>query len=456
MKVTHSLRGRLLWFLLAAITIASAACFVLVGAMLWNAPRTSAVADDVRAAFAFLESGAGGESTDAGKSGDPTGAVTDVVPETPDVAEFTMEPLPPGPPMDMYRGESLTAVGDSVLLGSSQVLKSALAGADVHATVGWQAADVLSTLKRLKAAGELRDVALVHLGTNGYVYEDQLRQILTTLADAKRIILVNSQVPRRWMRPNNALLERIAPEFPNVVLMRWSDLSRSRPEYFISDGIHLTPRGQRAFIANAMRVGGLEASDAAAEAPDARDRTLEAPSLTGGSEPLVLAARPAPPESYWHKLARCETDSDWQGGEGAGGLDIPPETWRAWGGSAFAATAAEAAPAQQIEVANRIATEGWVQADGVTIPAVGFSRWRCVVAHPPPRGPGAGGLRLTYTAESVIAQSFSDGQRGEVVRDLQTILGLRAHGIYDRATRRKHLDYLRQHSLPERLAGSDG
>ncbi|MBJ6984198.1 acyltransferase family protein [Luteimonas sp. MC1750] len=439
-------------FSLAAITTATAACFVLAGVVLWHAPRTLEVADDVRAAFAFVESEAGG---DAGDAGNATGAMVDAVLDVPEVAEFTMEPLPPGQPMDMYSGASLTAVGDSVLLGSSQVLKSALAGADVHATMGWQAADVLATLRRLKAAEALRDVALIHLGTNGYVYEDQLRQILSTLADARRIILVNSQVPRRWMRPNNALMERIAPEFPNVVLMRWNDLSKSRTEYFISDGIHLTPRGQRAFIANAMRLGGLEASDPAADPSDAADRALDPPSLAGRTVPLVLAARPAPPESYWHKLARCETDSDWQGGEGAGGLDIPLEMWRAWGGSAFAATAAEAAPGHQIEVANRIATQGWIQPDGVMNPAVGFERWRCVVAHPPPRARGAGGLVLTYTAESVLAQPFSAGQRGEAVRDLQTILGLRADGIYDRGTRRKHLAYLQQHSLPLQLAGSD-
>lgn len=435
-------------FSLAGVVTGTAACFALVAVVLWHAPHTTPVADDVRDAFAFIDAPDG--DADA-----VSGAMMDVAAEVAEIVEFTMEPLPPGPVMDTYQGASVTAVGDSVLLGSSHVLKTTLVGADVHATMGWQAADVLSTLQRLKAADGLREVVLIHLGTNGYVYEDQLRRILSILADAKRIVLINSQVPRRWMRPNNALLERVAPEFPNVVLMRWNDLSKSRPEYFISDGIHLTPRGQRAFIANAMRIGGLEASDPAADPPDAADLAL--PSKRAGDVvPLVLAARPALPDSYWHKLARCETDSDWQGGGGAGGLDIPREMWLAWGGRAFAPTAAEATPAQQIEVANRIASLGWEPPNGSRNPAVGFERWRCVVAHPPPRGRGTDGLALTYTAETVVLQSFSVGQRGEVVRDLQAILGLRGDGIYDRGTRRKHLAYLKQHGLPEELAGAEG
>lgn len=448
------------WLGLTAIAGTTLAGVLVVAHVLWKAPAQAVPAEDVQAAFAFLDV-EGREDVEIAPDGVldvPVEAVVEAPVEAVALpVDPMLEPLPEGPVAETFDGRALTAIGDSVLLGSSPVLKAALAGVDLHAAMGWQAADVISQLRQLKDAGQLRPVALVHLGTNGYVYESQLRQILAMLGDAKRVILVNTQVPRRWMRHNNELIDRVTPEFANVVVVRWSDISSAQPDFFISDGYHMTPRGQRVFIANIMRAGDLVSGrSATGSQPDAIDPGEDYPVQAGDLSPtLVLAARPAPSESYWHRLARCETDSDWQGGQASGGLDITPELWSAWGGTQFAPTAAEATPAQQIEVANRLSTQGWQRPDGGFDPPVGFSRWRCIVAHHPPRARGPDGLALTYTAQSVLAQSFRAGQRGEVVRDLQTILGVHADGIYDRGTRRKHLSYLQEHALPEELAGSD-
>lgn len=361
-------------------------------------------------------------------------------------------PQPDQPPAITFTGHDLTAVGDSVLLGSSRLLKVSLNGTDVHATMGWQAADVIKQLNALRHADQLRPVVLVHLGTNGYVYENQLRQILSMLADRKRVILVNTHVPRRWMEFNNALIERVTPDFPNVVIVHWSDVSEDQPDYFVSDGVHLTDIGQRAFITAIMRDGHL-----VPDKKDAQDATVIAISksdATGAgdlSPTLVLAAQPAPSDKYWQKMARCETDANWQNaGRHSGGLGITVDDWKNWGGLSFAPTPAEATQAQQIEVANRISTLGWTKEDGTTIKPIGFTIWRCVAAIglPPTTPPN------TYTPESVLAQTFHPGERGEVVRDLELILGVSRDGIYSKRLRKLHLAYLKQHDLPEALAGS--
>jgi hypothetical protein len=150
-------------------------------------------------------------------------------------------------------------------------------------------------------------------------------------------------------------------------------------------------------------------------------------------------------------MARCETDANWQNaGRHSGGLGITVDDWKNWGGLTFAPTPAEATQAQQIEVANRISTLGWTKADGTTVKPIGFSLWRCVVAIglPPTTPPN------TYTPESVLAQTFHPGERGEVVRDLELILGVSRDGIYSKRLRKQHLAYLKQHDLPEALAGS--
>ncbi|NDB68723.1 MAG: hypothetical protein EB015_12105, partial [Methylocystaceae bacterium] len=144
---------------------------------------------------------------------------------------------------------AITLFGDSVLLGARGLIERSMAEAAVHAEVGWQASDVLNTLQRVRESGELHPIVLIHLGTNGYVTEKQLRTILDMLRDRQRVLVVNTRVPKRWMAANNALIEAVVPTYRNTVLIDWFGISDSRSDYFVADGVHLTASGMRAFVA---------------------------------------------------------------------------------------------------------------------------------------------------------------------------------------------------------------
>ena len=148
----------------------------------------------------------------------------------------------------------LTAVGDSVLLGARVRLQQVLPAAQTDAEIGRQAAALLARLRDLRARALLAPTVLIHLGTNGHVTEAQLREALESLRDRQRVILVNARAPRRWVDANNALMARVAPDYPNVVLTDWAALGDAHPEFFASDGIHLSPTGQRAFVETILRV----------------------------------------------------------------------------------------------------------------------------------------------------------------------------------------------------------
>lgn len=435
-----------------AIAIPTAACLLAVGNVIERAPTHETPSLDVRQALHMDTPTVASGQASPNATAEIAAPASALVPVKVDVA-----PVKPGGPKIVYfTGHDVTAVGDSVLLGSSQLLLASLRGSDVHATVGWQAADVIKELETLKKAGQIRPVVLLHLGTNGYVYENQLRQMLSLLKDCKRVVLVDTHVPRRWMEANNLLIDKVAPEYANVVVVHWNEVSEGQPDFFVSDGVHLTPIGQRAYIAQIMRVGYLE-PDADHPAPKqmAIDPTRSYATLAGDlSSTLVLAPRPPVSDKYWNKLAQCETDSQWHtDGALSGGLAIRLRDWQRWGGLAFAKTPAQADPAQQIEVANRISTQGWIGPDGVKIEPVGFAGWRCVAAMPPPRSHVAGSLDLTYTRDSVIAQNFHLDERGVVVSDLQAIIGTKRDGIYSRATQKKYLAWLANNQLPLDRAG---
>ncbi|MEI9885100.1 MAG: acyltransferase family protein [Rhizomicrobium sp.] len=339
----------------------------------------------------------------------------------------------------------VSAIGDSVLLGAGDVLTATIPGTKIYAHMGWQASQVVEQIQQLHDAGALTPIVIVHTGTNGFVLESQLRRMLELLKDCKRVVLVNTHVPRRWMELNNELFARVVSDYHNAVLADWRTLSDSQADFFISDGIHLTGPGKRVFISEIIRAGhiALPAGPRAPRAVDPNARYAFAPGDLSAT--LVRYARPMPLDSFWFAIAKCQSGGIWNGIDAGGGLDIKPVSWTAWGGQEFAATAAQATPEQQIAVANRISTQGWRRADGTEQAPAGFGGWRCAGLKPE---------LVSFTPDSVLAQTFHWLERGQVVRDLQLMLGLPRDGIYSRHTGQRHLALLAERGLPAALAGS--
>ena len=186
----------------------------------------------------------------------------------------------------LRHGSGLTAVGDSVLLGARHALQRAVVDAQTDAEVGRQAAVLLSRLQGLREARLLTDRVVVHLGTNGQVTEALLRATLETLQDRSRVVVVNAVAPRRWVAGNNQLLDRVLPDYPNAVLADWAGVAEGHPEFFVSDGIHLSSSGQRAFVAEILR---------ALSAPTARHASPARPAQALGTQAGAAASASVEP-----------------------------------------------------------------------------------------------------------------------------------------------------------------
>lgn len=158
---------------------------------------------------------------------------------------------------------ALTAIGDSVMLGVASQLVAKVDGSKVDAEVSRQASGVLERVQKLSKKGLLAPTVVIHTGTNGVVTEDQLRQMLDILADRQRVVVVNTNVPRSWMEPNNELIAKVVPDYPNAVIADWYAVSEGNPEYFVSDGTHPQwPSGIKAFVREIMRAAGMDPSKA--------------------------------------------------------------------------------------------------------------------------------------------------------------------------------------------------
>ena len=333
----------------------------------------------------------------------------------------------------------VTVLGDSVLLGARKTLESRVGAARVDAAVGRQARDLVQRIRELKAADLLGPKVVLHVGTNGYVTEDQLKTILTLLDDRERVIIVNAAAPRRWVEKNNDLIERIAADHPNTVVADWSSVANDHPEYFVSDQVHLTGRGQRAFVDEIFRVAEFSVAEIGCAADH---RAPEAWQPAPRALPVVRLARPRALDEYWDAMAQCEA-----GGRLAcrrricrrSGIDAV--SWQDFGGDEFAPTAADAT-ANNRSRSPTASRPGWASRAFV---APGVWRMRCAAIIGEPR-------LVEHEPASIAIQTFAFGQSGPVVRDLQMILGAPVDGVYGSETWLAHLQYLRKNGLSPTLA----
>lgn len=222
----------------------------------------------------------------------PTAAATPVAPTLAATSATTFE----------AGGRDITIIGDSVMLGSRGHFIRALPGVHVDAEVGRQFSEASKRIALLRAHGVLGQTVVLHLGTNGYLVESHFSAAMRQLQDRRRVVVIDVHASRRWTEPNNEIITRVAPVFPNAVLVKWSAIGRENPQYFIQDGIHPTVAGMIALtsaIAQAANVSVLDMPSLGRASSASRARSV---SLTEVSHLAV----PDPPAD--HPDTHAETD----------------------------------------------------------------------------------------------------------------------------------------------------
>jgi hypothetical protein len=140
-------------------------------------------------------------------------------------------------------------VGDSVMLGASSELEQAIPGIEIDAVVGRQASAGIDVLRARAAHGQIPDVLIFGLGTNGPLTRGLIDDAMGVLPGVQRVVLVNNSMPRSWETPNNALLADAVQRYPNAVLADWHALTVAMPGLLTDDDIHLRARGAEAYAA---------------------------------------------------------------------------------------------------------------------------------------------------------------------------------------------------------------
>ena len=228
----------------AAVVGSFAAGILVVGFALSTAPVPTAAAglpDDVVAAMGLA-------------SGGPTEVSLGDTEPTPAASGASASAQPSSP---ASKNGTLSGIGDSVMLGARTTVKDVIPGSRVDAAVSRFPGAFIGRLKKYVAKDALAPVVVLHPGTNGVLPEDMMREMLDILKDTPTVVVVNDNMPRSWRAPNNKVIDKVVPDYSNAVIADWYAASKDHPEYFVSDGIHLTAKGARAYAKLIKKSAGL-------------------------------------------------------------------------------------------------------------------------------------------------------------------------------------------------------
>ncbi|MEP7114946.1 MAG: acyltransferase family protein [Ilumatobacteraceae bacterium] len=129
------------------------------------------------------------------------------------------------------------AIGESVMLSAIEQLKAK--GFVVDAATSRQGKEVIPLVAQLRAAGQLGNTVVIHIGTNGEVSDETFAAIMASLPpeEVKSVWFLTVRADRVWIEGNNARIIALPSKYPNVQVGYWADFV-PQISGMASDGIH--------------------------------------------------------------------------------------------------------------------------------------------------------------------------------------------------------------------------
>lgn len=153
---------------------------------------------------------------------------------------------------DYSTGKGVTMIGDSIMNGNRSIILDQLPDALIDAKGSRDICGGFEAAKRLQEEGNLSDVVIVELGTNGPLlnyepYATGTQNMLELLGTERQIYWVTVYCSySQWMAMNNEYIWELSKTRPNIRVIDWYSLAVEHPEWF-PDGVHPNLEGARHF-----------------------------------------------------------------------------------------------------------------------------------------------------------------------------------------------------------------
>lgn len=275
----------------ARVTAGAAAMAILVAftALAVRLPTSDPIAESLRA----------GEEVLAAQAPSPLTATPDrtVAPRAPggggSLAVARPAPVPrpaPAPVLSTFRPGSIsvTAIGDSVMVGAAGALHAKLGPKGyIDAVKNRRFSEAAQIARDLRARGALGLVVIVHLGNNGPVKAEEIDALVREIKGVQKLLLVTVRVNKPWQDPVNDALRAGADRHAGTTkIVDWHGYSEGQPNWFYSDGTHLRTAGAEAYAK--LLTGSIP--------PPPTPKPTQKPTPTPTPNPLPLPTILPPPD----------------------------------------------------------------------------------------------------------------------------------------------------------------
>ncbi|MEJ6348368.1 acyltransferase family protein [Holzapfeliella sp. He02] len=150
------------------------------------------------------------------------------------------------PQLQLMQFLPISGVGDSVMAGSSNILKTLFPQMIVDATISRQMIQSFDVIAQYQQEKALNNIVLIGLGTNGPFSSDNLNQLISQIGQDHTIFWINTYVPsRQWQNSVNQVVQQAATEHQNFKVIDWYGYSKGHDDWFYEDQIHPNPEGAK-------------------------------------------------------------------------------------------------------------------------------------------------------------------------------------------------------------------
>ncbi len=144
--------------------------------------------------------------------------------------------------------KTVTAIGDSVLLGADSDIENTIPNCVVDAKESRQVAKARTVVEDLKQKGELGDIVILALGTNGTFSPTVGKNLVKAIGRQRQIYWVTAYGKHlQWQEDANQMIWSMAEKYDNIHVIDWATYCAGHDDWFLNDGIHLTQKGCRAY-----------------------------------------------------------------------------------------------------------------------------------------------------------------------------------------------------------------
>ena len=142
--------------------------------------------------------------------------------------------------------EDYTFIGDSVMKMGEPYIKEIFKDANIDAKVSRQFTDLPKVLEALKDSKKLKNIVVIHLGTNGVINKESFESSMKLL-EGKTVYLMNTVVPKPCEKSVNKSLEEWSADYSNITIIDWHKYAKGEKKLFYKDATHPKPEGAKKY-----------------------------------------------------------------------------------------------------------------------------------------------------------------------------------------------------------------